>query len=107
MKRRWWIQIPWFVMAFIALLLFWFACGGYAAVVAGDKGHDGGIEWLVGGVVFGPAALLAAAGLGDRTQRRYLRLLVESQGVDLTPDKSSSDKSPNDDLDMLRMKRGW
>ena len=94
-------------MVFLALLLFWLSCAFYAAAAAGDKGHNN-IEWFIGGLVFGPVALIAAAGLGDQKQRRYIRLWAESQGVDLTPAKSSSDKSLNDEaLEVMRRKRGW
>ena len=48
-----------------ALLLFWIPCGFYAAATAKDKGHDG-LPWFFGGLFFGPVALIAAAGLGDR-----------------------------------------
>ena len=48
----------------IGFFLVWIPCGFYAAVVAGDKGH-GGFAWFFGGLIFGPMALVAAAGLGD------------------------------------------
>ena len=94
-------------MAFIALLLIWLACAFYTSATAEDKGHSG-MDWAIGGLVFGPVALITAAGLSDHKQRRYIRLWAESQGVDLTPAKSSSDKSLNDEaLEVMRRKRGW
>ena len=63
----------------IGFFLVWIPCGFYAAVVAGDKGH-GGFAWFFGGLIFGPMALVAAAGLGDRKLRRYQRFQAEAQG---------------------------
>ena len=42
-------------------------------------------------MLFGPVGLLVAAAFSDRMQRRYLRLLVKSQGSDLTSSQSSGD----------------
>ena len=89
-------------MALLVLFLTWLGCAFYASGAAGDKGHNN-IEWFVGGLFFGPIALIAAAGLGDQKQRRYIRLLAESQGVDLTPSKSSGDVAN----DIIQKKRGW
>ena len=73
----------------------WLPCAVFSGVVAEDKGHNG-IAWFWGGLLFGPVGLLAIAALSDRTQRRYLRLLVESQGIDLKSSQSSGDA---EDLD--------
>ena len=79
-------------MAVVVLLLVWLACGFYAGTTAGDKDHHSW-NWFLGGLFFGPIALIAAAGLSDRKQRRYIRLLAESQGVQMDPaeDESLSD----------------
>lgn len=90
------------MVAFVVLLLFWLGCGFYAGTTSSDKGHSGG-AWLVGGLLFGPIALIAAAGLGDLKQRRYLRLLAESQGVDVTAPQSSGDVAQ----DIIKQKRGY
>ena len=50
------------------ILLIWMLCGIFSGVVAGNKGH-GGCLWTVGGVFFGPLALIATLGLGDKNQR--------------------------------------
>ena len=68
------------VMAlFGAFVLIWLPCGFFAAATAEDKGH-GGLAWFFGGLVFGPIALIACAGLGDRKLRRYQRFQAEAQG---------------------------
>ena len=36
--------------------------------------------------MFGPIGLIAVAVLGDRKLRRYIRLMAENQGVNLTDD---------------------
>ena len=50
-------------MAVVVLLLVWLACGFYAGTTASDKGHPGG-AWFVGGLLFGPIALIAGCGSG-------------------------------------------
>jgi len=66
----------------LSLFLFvWLPCGFFAGAVADGKGHNS-IAWIFGGLLFGPMALIAAAGLEDRKLRRYIRLLGEHQGMD-------------------------
>ena len=61
------------MMGFLFTLLFiWLPCAFYASHVAADKGHGKTgwwTEWFWGGLLFGPIALIAAAGLGDKNQR--------------------------------------
>ncbi len=47
------------------LLLLWIVFGCFTAAVANEKGFSGGM-WFVGGLFFGPIALIAAAGMPDR-----------------------------------------
>ena len=61
-----------FVLAF---LIIWIPCGIYAGVTADDKGH-GAVSWFFGGLIFGPIALIAVAGLGDRKLRHYQKELA-------------------------------
>ena len=70
-------------MFWFAFFLIWIPCGFYAAATAEDKGH-GGLAWFFGGLVFGPFALIACAGLSDRKLRRFIRLMAENQGVDVS-----------------------
>tara|TARA_B100001093_G_C26449532_1_gene851668 strand:+ start:237 stop:740 length:504 start_codon:yes stop_codon:yes gene_type:complete len=65
-------------MTFIILFLFlWIPCGLFTGAVAANKDYSG-IAWAIGGFLFGPIALIAAAGLSDKRQRRYLRIISES-----------------------------
>jgi len=64
----------------LPLLVGAIACAFFAYAVADSKGHDG-TPWSVGGLLFGPLALLAAVGLPDLKSRKYLRLLAEHQGA--------------------------
>ena len=43
--------------------------------------------WALAGLFFGPLALIAVAGMGDQKMRRYIRLMAENQGVDLSEAK--------------------
>lgn len=47
----------------------WIACAFFCWVLAGDKRYSAG-WWFVLGILFGPLALLAAAGLPDRAPVR-------------------------------------
>ena len=68
---------------FLAIFFIWLPCGFFAASVAGDKNHNP-FAWFFAGLLWGPIGVIAAAGLSDRKQRRYMRLLVEHKGIDLT-----------------------
>jgi hypothetical protein len=69
------------------LLFFVFASavvfGSFACSVAEAKGHDG-TAWGFGGFFFGPIGFLASLGLPDLKTRKYLRLIAEKQGADLS-----------------------
>ena len=81
-------------MAFlIAVFLVWVPCGFFASAVSNGKGHDG-FNWFLGGLFFGPMALIASTGLEDRKQRKYLRLLAEANGVIL--DKKAENNQNED-----------
>ncbi len=71
-------------MQFFILLLIGVICAAFTGVVAESKVHNQG-AWLLGGLFFGPLALLASLGLADLKTRRYLRLLAEHQGVVVEP----------------------
>ena len=60
------------------VLMLWIPCGIYASVIASSKDHNW-FPWIVGGVLFGPVALIATAGLPDRKLTRYIRILSEDQ----------------------------
>ena len=70
---------------FIALFFIWIPCAIYCGTTSEDKGHNG-FSWFWAGLLFGPIGLIAVAGLSDRKQRRYIRLMAENQGVNLTDD---------------------
>jgi hypothetical protein len=62
----------------LTFLFVWLPCGIYASVTAEDKGH-GWLSWFLGGLIFGPIALIAVAGLGDRKLRHYQKELAIKQ----------------------------
>ena len=68
------------IYLFLAFLFIWLTCGFFTASVAGDKNHNL-FALFIAGLLFGPIGLIAAVGLSDRTQRRYVRLIAERQGV--------------------------
>ncbi len=72
----------------------------YTQSVAGAKGHDG-TAWGVGGFLFGPVALLASLGLPDLKTRKYLRLIAEKQGADL-----SGEPEVEQEIESLPLKEG-
>ena len=61
------------------LIFFWILCGLFASSLAGGKGHNG-CMWFIGGILFGPLALLAAVGLNNiKSQRTQEDLLEETR----------------------------
>jgi hypothetical protein len=74
-------------MELFFLFLLSVLCAGFTGVVAESKGHNQA-SWLLGGLFFGPLALLASLGLADLKTRKYLRLLAEHQGA-VVPKASS------------------
>ena len=67
-------------MLFILLLFAWIPCAAFTTEIASSKGYSG-TSWFIGGLLFGPIALIGAAGLPDRKLRKYLRQIGESQGA--------------------------
>ena len=57
----------------------WIACCAYAAALASAKEMNVAL-WALGGFLFGPIALIAAAGMPDRRQRMFIRFMAEAQG---------------------------
>lgn len=59
--------------------IIWIICGLFASSVASNKGHNG-CMWCIGGFLFGPLAVLATLGLGDKiSQRKQDELLEETR----------------------------
>ncbi|MEM9899982.1 MAG: hypothetical protein AAF865_01455 [Pseudomonadota bacterium] len=63
------------IMYLIAVVL---ACAAFSGVVARSKGRSY-TAWALGGLLFGPVALIAAAGISDMEAER--RHHPEDQGV--------------------------
>ena len=75
-------------MAILLLLWFQLSAALLCYVVANDKDHPA-VNWFLVGLFFGPIALIAVAGMGDRDLRRQIRLMVDKQGVDSSPKRIS------------------
>ncbi len=67
---------------FLGIIFFAIPCGALTATVAGNKGWNG-TKCFWAGFFFSLLALIAAAGLPDKKQTRYLRLLLEAKGIDV------------------------
>lgn len=57
----------------IPILIGWLVCAGFCGTVAEEKGYSSGM-WIFGGLLFGPLALIAVAGLPDKKLRNILML---------------------------------
>ena len=68
-----------FGISLISWLLFALIFASLSSTIAEDKGH-GEFVWGLVGLLFGPIGLLAAVGLSDRVQRKYLRQIAENFG---------------------------
>ena len=64
----------------VVFLFLWLPAGFYSGEVAHQKGYSGA-AWVIGGLLFGFIALIAAAGLPDRKLRKYIRLIGEKQNA--------------------------
>ena len=80
-------------MGLVVLLWFHFSAACLTYVVADDKGHPP-VLWVLLALFFGPFALIAIAGMGDRDLRRQIQLMAEKQSVDLSPKQQGGDSSP-------------
>jgi hypothetical protein len=85
------------VLEILVGFVFGVIFGAFSASVAGEKGYRR-LTWIFAGFFFGPIGFLAALGLPDLKQRRYLRLLLEhygvshdSKGIDKCADKGDAD----------------
>lgn len=67
-------------MELIVLIIIWIVLVILTISVASDKGYSPR-TWALAVIFFGPLAFLAALGLPDLKQRKYLRLLLEHYGV--------------------------
>ena len=66
------------ILIVVIFLFLWLPAGFYSGEVAHQKGYSGA-AWVIGGLLFGFIALIAAAGLPDRKLRKYIRLIGEKQ----------------------------
>ena len=83
------------ILVLFVLVIFWFACGFYASVVADSKGYNS-TAWGFGGFLFGFVALIAVAGLPDKKLRKYIRQIGENQNA-IDPEGSNDFKKVIDD----------
>ena len=56
----------------------WILCGVFASTIAGGKGHSA-CSWFLGGILFGPLALIAILGLRDRKLDWDTQRLINTQ----------------------------
>jgi len=89
-------------LSVVSFALLWIPCAIFCGTISADKGHNG-IAWFCGGLFLGPLGLVAVAALSDRKLRRYIRLMAENQGVDLSEAKPAGDVAK----DIIKEKRGY
>lgn len=65
----------------------WIACGFFCSVIASDKRYSGG-WWFVLGILFGPLALVAAAGLPNQAAIRVVAISGSSTPQKIEPGMS-------------------
>ena len=89
---------------FLAWLVRQVFCCLWAGEAARHKGHDE-LSWTLMALFLGPFALLALCAMPDLKSQRILRLMAESQGVDLgKKDPPKPEKKPltQEDKDALK-----
>ena len=90
-------------MDFLIVMVFIFIpCGAMASSIAFNKGFNR-ITWFLAGFFLGPLGLIGAAGMPDKTQRRYLRMIAEGQGLKINPKvtSTSSDRQKEEPTENL------
>lgn len=70
------------------IVFFWILCGVFAATIAKGKGHVG-CSWFLGGILFGPIALIATLGLRDRKRDWDAKRLIDTQ-IDVSASEEDS-----------------
>ena len=90
-----------FGISLISYLLFALIFASLSSTIAEDKGH-GEFVWGLVGFLLGPIGLLAAAGLSDRVQRKYLRQIAENFPIDKLAKKSLGFDNKENEVDRLR-----
>tara|TARA_B100000212_G_scaffold310283_1_gene261251 strand:+ start:623 stop:856 length:234 start_codon:yes stop_codon:yes gene_type:complete len=68
-----------FGLSLLTWIIFALIFASLSSTIAEDKGH-GEFAWGLVGFLFGPIGLLAAVGLSDRVQHKYLRQIAENFG---------------------------
>ena len=61
---------------FLPFFFIWIPTAFFTATVAANKDCYV-IPWTIGGLFFGPVALISIAGMPDRRSRKYMRLIAE------------------------------
>ena len=80
------------------LLISAFVCAGLCERVASSKGLQAG-GWCAAGLLLGPLALIAVAGMPDKKLRRTLMAIANHQGVTITKEDAEEKTSENIDCD--------
>ena len=60
----------------IAFFFIWIPIRFFTTTVANSKDYNG-FAWFIGGVLFGPIALISIAGMPDKKSKKYLRVIAE------------------------------
>ena len=88
-----WVGPTAVLFAFLAWFALHIICGLWADEAARAKGL-GRNGWTLMGFLFGPFTLLALCAMPDLKTQRILRLMAESQGVDLSSPEPPKQKKP-------------
>ncbi len=60
----------------IAFFFIWIPIGFFTTTVANSKEYNG-FAWFIGGILFGPIALISIAGMPDKRSKNYLKVIAE------------------------------
>ena len=89
------------MVGFIVWLIIALIFASLSSTIAEDKGH-GEFVWGLVGFLLGPIGLLAAAGLSDRVQRKYLRQIAENFPVNKSAKQFLEFDKKENEADRLR-----
>ena len=60
----------------VAFFFIWLPIGFFTTTVANSKDYNG-FPWFLGGLFFGPIALISIVGMPDKKSKTYLRVIAE------------------------------
>lgn len=90
----------------ISAIAFGIICAEFCGRIARAKGFDQS-NWYMTGLLIGPLALIAAAGLPDLKMQRYMRALVDHYGAQADEAETASSDNGFTTMQVFSVEEVW